>query len=247
MNERYKFLYLYLARQNFDQPIQTDFDELSNLNQIAISGFKTGISFYYIDQYLGGNEWDELIKEFSNQNRGKRIQKSHFQQFLKQYASKDLDWFFEDYVDKKDKINFKLVRIKEGEDSLLIRLKNQTKFQGPFQISAFQNGYEVEKQWYVSPTKDISVNFPKGDYDKIEVNSNYLLPEFNDRDNFLRTKGLFKNGKKWQLKLYSDIENPEYSQIFVNPQIRLDSSSAISKSPHTFHGYHFPPPIQVHF
>ncbi|MET3730972.1 hypothetical protein [Moheibacter stercoris] len=223
MNERYKFLYLYLARQNYDQPIETDFDELSNLNQIAISGFKTGISFYYIDQYLGGNEFDHLIKNFSNQNRGKRIQKSDFQQFLQQYASKDLDWFFEDYVDKKDKINFKLVKLTDAEDSLQIHLKNQTEFQGPFQISAFRNEMEVERQWYVSPTKDINVNFPKGDYDKIEVNSNYLLPEFNDRDNFLRTKGLFKNGKKWQLKLYSDIENPEYSQIFVNPQIRWNN------------------------
>jgi hypothetical protein len=223
MNDRYKLLYLYLARQNYDQPINTRFDELSNLNQIAMSGFKTGISFYYIDQYLGGTTFSELIKEFTTQYRGKIVSQGDFEEFLRNYSPKDLAWFFEDYVDRKDKINFKLVKTKETEDSLKITVKNSTQFQGPFQISASKQGKEIGNQWYTMTDNSAEISFPKGDYDKIEINPNYLFPEFNDRDNLLRTQGLFRNGKKLQLKFYSDIEDPEYSQIFMNPQIRWNN------------------------
>src|SRR5690606_31611436 len=61
MNDRYKLLYLYLARQNYDQPINTPFDELSNMNQIAISGFKTGLTFYLMDEYLENGTFYEMI------------------------------------------------------------------------------------------------------------------------------------------------------------------------------------------
>lgn len=223
LNDRYKLLYLYLARQNYDQPINTPLDELSNMNQIAISGFKTGITFYYIDQYLGGNEFSDLIKDFSTKSRGKLVSQIDFNNHLIENANKDLSWFFEDYIDKKDKINFKLVHIKEGENDLQIKVKNQTEFSGPFQIVGIKNDEIQEMRWYVSDKKSTYVSFPKGDYDKIELNPNYLFPEFNDRDNLLRTKGLFKNSKKLQFKLYSDIENPEYSQIFMNPKVRWNN------------------------
>lgn len=223
MNDRYKLLYLYLARQNYDQPINTPLDELSNMNQIAMSGFKTGLTFYYMDQYLGKDYFYELIKNFSEESRGKLVSQMDFRNYLVENSPKNLSWFFDDYIDKKDKINFKILNAKDSEESLKINVKNQTEFLGPFQVVASKNGIPVAEEWYESSEKKTEVDFPKGEYDKIEINPGYLFPEFNDRDNYMRTKGLFKNGKKIQLKLYSDIENPEYSQIFMNPQIRWNN------------------------
>lgn len=223
MNDRYKLLYLYLARQNYDQPINTPFDELSNMNQIAMSGFKTGLTFYLIDEYLENGTFYEMVKNFSEANRGKHISQMDFRNYLIENSPKDLTWFFEDYIDKNDKINFKLVNAKETDQDLEIKIKNKTEFSGPFQIVASKSGIPVAEEWYASAEKTTIVSFPKGDYDKIELNPGYLFPEFNDRDNFIRTRGLFKNGKKLQFKLYSDIENPEYSQIFMNPQIRWNN------------------------
>lgn len=223
MNDRYKLLYLYLARQNYDQAINTPLDELSNMNQIAMSGFKTGLTFYYIDRYLENGTFYELIKNFSEKNRGRLVSQLDFRNYLVEHSPKDLTWFFDDYIDKKDKINFKLAGTEETEKDLKIKIKNQTGFSGPFQVVAYKSGIPVEEKWYVSNEKKSEVSFPKGDYDKIELNPGYLFPEFNDRDNYMRTKGLFKNGKKLQFKLYSDIENPEYTQIFMNPQIRWNN------------------------
>lgn len=225
MNDRYKLLYLYLARQNFDQPIQTNFDELSNINQIAISAFKTGITFYYIDQYLGDEEFVKLIKEFSAQNYGKLISSEGFEYFIGENSPKDLSWFFDDYIEKKDKINFKLLSFRENKetDSLTLKIKNVTQFQGPFQVVGFNQENVIEKQWYQSDEKKFEIVFPKGDYDKIVINPGYLFPEFKDKDNYVHTNNFFKSAKKIQFKLYSDMENPEYSQSFMNPQIRWNN------------------------
>lgn len=223
MNERYKLLYLYLARQNYDQPINTPFDELSNLNQIAISGFKTGMTFYYIHEYLGEDTFTEILKEFFDRNKGKLVNQLDFRNFLIEESPKDLSWFFDDYIDRKDKINFKLVKIKENSKDLKLQIKNQTQFQGPFQVVGFKEGIPIETQWYTASSRKSEISFPTNNYDKITLNPGYLVPEFNDRDNTLRTKGFFKNSKKVQFKFYSDIENPEYAQIFMNPQLRWNN------------------------
>lgn len=223
MNDRYKLLYLYLARQNYDQPINTPFDQLSNMNQIAMSGFKTGLTFYYMDEYLGNGFFFDMIQKFSQENRGKMVNQLDFRNYILENSPKDLSWFFDDYIDKKEKINFKLAKIKDDSDSIQIKIKNKTGFSGPFQVVGYNKGIPVEEQWYVSNQTRTLINFPKNEYTKIELNPGYLFPEFNDRDNYMRTTGLFRNSKKLQFKLYSDVDNPEFAQIFMNPQVRWNN------------------------
>ena len=54
---------------------------------------------------------------------------------------------------------------------------------------------------------------------KITLNDNYIFPESNYRDNYLYTKGIFSNTKKIKLKLYTDIPNPEYNEIYFAPKL----------------------------
>ncbi len=223
MNDRYKLVYLYLARQNYDQPINTPYDQLSNMNQIAMSGFKTGLTFYYMDEYLGDGVFSNMIQGFSIENRGKITSRLEFRNYILENSPKNLSWFFDDYIDKKEKINFKLAKISEESDSLQIKIKNRTEFAGPFQVVAYNKGIPVKEQWYIMQERKGEIHFPKGEYTKIELNPGYLFPEFNDHDNYMKTKGLFRNSKKIQFKLYSDVDNPEFAQIFMNPQVRWNN------------------------
>lgn len=219
MNERYKLAYLYLARQNFDQPIDTPFHALSRLNQTVISGFKTGLTFYYIASYMGNDTFNDLIREFFEENRNRRTGRKEFRKFLEENSSEDLSWFFDDFIGSKEKINFRLLKSEETQDSLKLRVENPKGFRGPFLAAAYKGDSIVKERWYTVPAKKSWVNFPKGDYDKIVLNPGYLFPEYNDRDNYMMTSGFFKNRKKLQFKLYSDMENTEYSQIFMNPRL----------------------------
>jgi hypothetical protein len=56
------------------------------------------------------------------------------------------------------------------------------------------------------------------------LNSGYIFPESNYRDNFLYAKGLFSNAKKIKLKLIKDIPNPEYNEIYISPRVRFNNT-----------------------
>jgi len=60
---------------------------------------------------------------------------------------------------------------------------------------------------------------PSLKFDRIVLNDSNALPEFNFRDNTLKyTKKWYRPlDKPLQFKLMTDIENPHYSQVFVNP------------------------------
>src|SRR5690606_29319868 len=58
---------------------------------------------------------------------------------------------------------------------------------------------------------------------KIVLNSEYIFPETNFRDNYLYTKGFFANTKKIRLKFFKDIPNPEYNEIYLNPRVTFNA------------------------
>lgn len=223
MNDRYKMLFLYIAIQSFDQPINTPFDQLSNLNQIVVSGFKTGFTFYYIDKFLGNGDFFTMVKDFSLKYRGHQVSQLDFRNYLIEHSDQDLSWFFDDYIDKKDRINFKLLSAEESDGKLNVKIKNKTGFKGPFQLAGEKDGQPVRTEWHQNANKKFEAEFPAGDYDQLELNPDFLFPEIVERDNYMRTRGLFKNMKRLQFRLYPDVENPKYSQVFVNPQLRWNN------------------------
>lgn len=223
LNERYKLGFLYIAIQSYDQPINTDFDKLSNLNQIVVSGFKTGFTFYYIDKFLGKGDFYQMIKDFSFKYRGQLVSQMDLRNYLIEHSKQDLSWFFDDYIDKKDRINFKLLSAKEVENNLNVKIKNETGFKGPFQLMGLMDGLAVESKWYQNSSKKFEVKFPTGDFKNLALNPDFLFPEIIERDNYMRVSGLFKNMKKLQFRLYPDVENPKFAQVFVSPQFRWNN------------------------
>jgi len=223
LNDRYKLLFLYVALQSFDQPINTPFDRLSQLNQIVVSGFKTGFTFYYIDKFLETGEFYSMIKDFSLKYHGHQVSQLDFRNYLIEHSGQDLSWFFDDYIDKKDRINFKLLSAEESGGKLKVKIKNKTGFRGPFQLTGIKDGLPVKTEWFRNSNKKFEIDFPAADYDQLELNSDFLFPEIVERDNYMRTGGLFKNMKRLQFRLYPDVEDPKYSQVFVNPKLKWNN------------------------
>ncbi len=223
LTDRYKLAYLYIVKQNYEQDITTPFSEFNRINQTIISGFKTGIGFNYMKDYLEGEIFDDILKDFLNERDRKFTSREEFQQYLSSRSPKSLDWFFEDFINSSDKLNFKLKRFKEEKDSLLLTVENPTEFKGPFKVVSYLGDSIQNYHWYKPKGKKGVYSFPKGDYDKLVINPGYTLAEFNYRDNYLYTRGFFKNSKKLKFKLYADIEDPEYNQIFINPLIEFNN------------------------
>ncbi len=100
LRERYTLMNLFVIRKNVDQKTTTPLDSLRNLNHSIISSIHTGLGFNYLNSYTD-NDFDKGIKDFFSNNNFKLVDRTDFEQTLKQHSSKNINWFFREYLETK--------------------------------------------------------------------------------------------------------------------------------------------------
>ncbi|WP_276876402.1 aminopeptidase [Chryseobacterium joostei] len=223
--DRYGLAYQYIMLQNLDQKIDENFAVLSNFNDMAISSFETGSLFNYSADKIGDSTFNDLVKSYISQNSGKKINP---EDFLKELSKKDKSTnYLTDFFKQKNRVNFKLKRIKKENDSLQIKIARNTDASIPVKLETETREGEKKEYWIENEENERVKNFTLPASDniyKITLNNGYIFPESNYRDNFLYAKGIFSNTKKIKLKLIKDIPNPEYNEIYISPRVRFNNT-----------------------
>ena len=219
--DRYPIYYRYFMKQNIDQPINTPYDELSYNNQTQISAVKTALALDYLESYLPKDELKEILKDLIYLRKENLITTDYFQFYLKQHASKDTDWFFDYLIKQSGGFDMKLSNIKEKKDSLQIRIKNSDLFKAPTEIEIFKDSTLIYNTWTNSTDKNIIVEVPKMDYDKVKIkHGNYFADNNPYNDIYSKNKWL-----KTKLKLtpIGEIQMPDFYQLFLWPDIQWNN------------------------
>ena len=223
--DRYGLAYQYIMLQNLDQKIDEHFPVLSNFNDMAISSFETGSLFNYSAEKMGEGPFNDIVKNYVTKNSGKRITP---EEFLADLSAKNKSAsYLSDFFKQKNRVDFKLRNIRKEDDSLQIKIAKNTSASIPVKLETETK--EGEKKVYWIDTEEnqriTNVSLPASDnIYKVTLNSGYIFPESNYRDNFLYAKGLFSNAKKIKLKLIKDIPNPEYNEIYISPRVRFNNT-----------------------
>ncbi len=227
LQDRYNLMNLFVIRKNVDQKITTPLDSLRNLNHAIISGVQTGMGFDYLDDYTN-HHFKEGLKSFFTEYSNKQASAQDFENTIKHYCyDRDIDWFFSEFLTTKKPYDFQLKKFKQTGDSAELIVKNKFNSKGPFKITAYRNDTIAFEKWLPSKEGKQSYSIPNEDYTRIEVNRNHIVPEINDLNNYINTKGLFKNKKTPQFKFLMDIQNPEYAQVFYQPILNWNNYDGV--------------------
>ena len=213
-NEKYPFVYQFSARKNLDQALTTSQDSLSNFNRKIVNKYKAGIGLRYLDEYLQDTIVQKSIKEYYQQNLLKNTSSTNFKELLMARTSKDIDWFFGDYINSKKKIDYTISKVKKSKDSVEVTIKNKRNFSAPIALYGVKDKETVFKKWLDPIDTTSTIKIAKGKYTKLALNYDYQYPELNLRDNWKNLNGIFN--KPIQLRFFKDIENPFYNQAFYN-------------------------------
>ncbi|SHF18952.1 hypothetical protein SAMN05443633_103202 [Chryseobacterium arachidis] len=222
--ERYGLAYQYIMSQNLDQKIDEKYTVLSNFNDMAISNFETGTLFNYSADKMGYENFDSLIQNFIAKNTDKQVNPKDF---LKELAEKDKRTsYLSEFLQHKNRVNFKLKRFRKEGDSLNIKVEKNTLANIPVKLQTTSKNGETTEYWVETEgnEKIKTITIPALDTYKITLNDDYIFPESNYRDNFLYAKGFFSNTKKIKLKLIKDIPNPEFNEIYISPRVRFNNT-----------------------
>ncbi len=222
-NDKYALVYQFSSRKFYDQPLTTASDSLSNFNRKVISKYKAGLGFKYLQNFVGDSILKKSVKEFYIKHQLKPSNSSDFSNILQKNTSKDLQWFFGDYITTDKKIDYKInnVSFSKNKDSLYVTIKNKSDFSAPVALYGIQKKDIEFKTWVTDVDSTKTVKIKRGDFKKLALNYENIYPEFNSLDNFRNVNNNLIN-KPLQFRFFKDFENPYYNQLFYYPDFKYN-------------------------
>lgn len=224
LTDRYGLSYQYIASENLDQKITEPFSKLSNFNKTAISHFEMGSLLGVISDKMGTSNFDTFLTEYLLKQNSTKI---NTQEFLNELslASNISSNFLYEFISRKHRVNLKLKKFRKEDENYAVTIQKNTPENLPFKIETEELNGDTREYWFDTQNHHNKSEYqiPQSDATKILLNNDYIFPESNYRDNYLYTKGFFANKKRIKLKLFRDIPNPEYNEIYLNPKLTFNA------------------------
>ncbi len=214
-NDQYPILYQNMARNNIHQALTVEKDSLLKFNKNIANGYYGGSGLKYLNDYLGDGVLEKSIKEFYSQYKLKPVKSEVFETILSKHTTLPVNWFFEDFVDSRSTIDFKIKRVEKLEDSLKVFIKNKRDTQLPVSVYGLNKKEIVYKTWTPPIDSLISITIPSENIRKLVLNYQGEIPEYNRRNNTENLRGILN--KPLQFRLLRDVEDPNYTQVFFMP------------------------------
>lgn len=222
-NGQYNYIYLITARKNLDQPIGDPKNSLIKFNEQIAGKYRAGLSIQYLDDYLGDSIVKQSVAAFYDLNtKSNTTDRKDFETILKSKTNKNTDWFFNTVVDTRKLIDFKFSDVDKVNDSLRVTIKNRTGTNVPVSLYGIKEGNVVFKQWLDNIAKDSTFVVARQGADRLALNYNNEIPEYNTRNNWRRLDKFFPNNKPIKFTFFQDVENPKYNQIFYVPSFTFN-------------------------
>ncbi|MFP9098012.1 aminopeptidase [Flavobacterium sp. RHBU_24] len=229
LNQQYNYFYLLMARKNLDQPIGNPQDTFIKFNEQIAGKYKAGLAFNYLDDYLGKDIVINSIKEFYSQNMASAgVNRNDFELALARNAKKDISWFFNAVIDTRDLIDYKIGNVEKTKDSLTVTLKNVTGTPVPVSLYGVKKGSNVFKMYVDGFKKDSTFTIARQDADRLILNRDEIMPEYNPRNNQKPLNNFFPNKRPYKFTFFQDIEDPAYNQVFYVPSFSYNLYDGLS-------------------
>lgn len=225
-NDQYPVLYQNMASNNLHQALTVQKDSLLKFNHNIANGYYGGSGLKYLNDYLGDDVLESSIKEFYSENKLKPVKSTDFETILSKNTTLPVNWFFEDFADTRSTIDFKIKKVEKLGDSLKVFIRNKRNTQLPVSVYGLNKDKVVFKTWTEPIDSLTSITVPSENIRKLALNYEGKIPEYNRRNNFKNLNGLLN--KPIQFRLFRDIEDPNYTQIFFMPIFQYNLYDGIS-------------------
>lgn len=227
-NEQYSYFYMLMARKNLDQPLGNSKNTLIKFNEQIASKYRAGISFRYLDDYLGNRIVTKSIQQFYSKNKENQVLKNDFESILKSNATTEIDWFFNTIINSREIIDYKFSMVSKTKDSITFSIKNKTNVTVPIPVYGLKKEEIVFKKWLYPNHEDSVYVFQRKNADKIVLNYKNEVPEYNLRNNWKSFKGFLPTNRPVKFNFMRDLEDSYYNQILYVPTLTYNLYDGLS-------------------
>jgi len=210
----YYYGYLISARTKSDQPINLTSADYTLLNYGFVVYFKSALAYNYLFEYLGEEEFNRIMQKFFREWQFRHPGPEDLRQAFEKESGKDLSWFFRDMVTTKKTIDYSIHRYSDNK----VLVKNNGHISSPVYVSAISEG-KKSSQWYPGFAGKQWLNVPGEKADKVSLFDSLLIPELYNKNNTIRTHGVFKWVEPLNLHPVQLLENPSRTAIGILPAL----------------------------
>ncbi|MFT5602605.1 MAG: hypothetical protein ACI9N1_002864, partial [Flavobacteriales bacterium] len=214
----YDIGYVFNARRNYDQPIQTRSDLFTPMNYGAIVYGKTAIGFDLLLAYLGDEMFDNCMHAYFEEWCFKHPNPKDVEEIFERVSGKSLDWLFEDFIKSNEKIDYKIVKTntKDGKSSVVV--KNLENIAAPFSLTVLDKETVVETIWVDGFVGSKEIEIPLIGTELV-LDRNKDIPELNRTNNHYKLNGMFKKTEPISVELIGSFEKEEVTSVYWMPII----------------------------
>ncbi|MEK9613073.1 MAG: hypothetical protein VW080_04015 [Flavobacteriaceae bacterium] len=210
-NESYNFVYELSERSNLQQSDILAKDQLTKFNEKVTSPYHVGVGLNYISQYIGSDNLDKALFSYTDS-----YGQSDFKQMLINSTDKNIDWFFDSYIQNREAYDFSFKSIKKGKNDLTFRVREKNNRPVPVQIGLVKADQTLKNEWIELKGKDTLIQWPSQNADYLVINSKIDFVEKNKLNNWKSLKSTL-GFKPLRFTFYGDTEDVKRNQLFYHP------------------------------
>jgi hypothetical protein len=226
MNEMQPPFLQHLARgqacRHYHAPLSMNVNDIDPINY-GLNAYEVPARMYaHMADYVGIDMFDECMKQFYLEWKGKHPQPIDLRQAIEKHTKKDLAWFFEDLIQKDWSYDYKAVKLSEGN----LTVEHVSGSTPPYQVTLRSEEGNLKTLWIEghTGTKTFEGITTTG-YSDEEINWNSAIideqgisMDINRNNNYL--------GVKRPIKLIplAKVDDGRYREIYFTPTFSFNTS-----------------------
>jgi Peptidase family M1 domain len=235
--------WLVPARLNAEQPANLSAMEYSPTDYNTIIYYKAAQGFTYLRDYLGDPLFDSIMHNYYRIWKNKHPQPEDLKAVFQSGTSKNLSWFFDDFLGTTRRLDYKMSRI---EDQKLL-IKNNGEMDAPF-ILAAMNGDSVSSAHWEDGFKGKKwITLTPDNYSELRIDPRHKMTELFRLNNNIRTSGLLKKADPLQFRFLYTIEDPDKRYLIYLPAFNWNNIDKFMAGAILYNGTLIPRPVEYIF
>lgn len=218
--------YQAMARENTDQALEQNAGRFTELNYGAMVYMKSALIFRYLENYLGTETFDKVMKKYFEEWKYKHPQPDNLRAIFEKETGKNLSWFFDDLIKTDKKLDYKIAKAPKHPayymDSVhsALLIKNKGDINAPVHVSYLKKDSVLGSSWYDYAGSAIPIPDKfNGEADRVEIDHGMVMPEINRKNNFFRLNKTCPTCRGVRFQFLGSIENQKRAQLFFFPYL----------------------------
>jgi len=205
----------YQSRINQLQSPETVASESTFNNYFYGAYTKPAYAFLMLEKYIGTETFDEAILKYYSEWSFRHPEPGDLKLIFEEECACDLDWLFNDLMQKADLVDYKLDSYNPENDELSVT--NNGNINAPVEIVGLRDGNPIVSKWIDGFSGSQTVTFECNTCDKIQLyDSEYTIDE-TPQNNVMHINSEKSSRRKFKVTMLSGVPDPDYNMINILP------------------------------